>query len=44
MTLYAPLADEWVVIDNSANGKIIAEKSKNKKRILDTELFKKYFQ
>jgi predicted ABC-type ATPase len=44
MTLYAPLADEWVVIDNSGNGKIIAEKTKNKKKISDTELFKKYFK
>ncbi|CAN5876902.1 zeta toxin family protein [soil metagenome] len=42
--LYAPLADEWFVIDNSENGKVIAEKNKKKKIIFDAKLFKKYFK
>ena len=44
MTLYAPLADEWFVIDNSDNGKVIAAKKNKKEKILDAKIFKKYFQ
>jgi predicted ABC-type ATPase len=41
--LYAPLADEWYIIDNSNNGTEIANMKNGKMEILNEQAFKKYF-
>jgi predicted ABC-type ATPase len=41
--LYAPLADEWHIIDNSNNPVEIAYKTQNIEKILHPKKFQKYF-
>ncbi len=41
--IYAPLADEWYIIDNSMNAIEIAHKKNGKETILNDSGFKKYF-
>ena len=43
ITLYAPLADEWYIIDNSNNAIEIAHKKKGKEKVFNDKKFKKYF-
>ena len=43
MKLYAPMADEWYVIDNSAESVLIAKKKNSKEYIISKKKFSKYF-
>ena len=43
MKLYARLADEWHIIDNTSSGVIIANKMDEKVNILDEKKFKRHF-
>lgn len=41
--LYAPLADEWYVINNTSNPIVIAQKKNKEEKLFNANLFKKYF-
>ncbi|HEU4716331.1 MAG TPA: zeta toxin family protein [Bacteroidia bacterium] len=43
-TLYAPLADEWTLIDNSKRGKVIAKLEAGTIKVSNKATYKKFFQ